>query len=933
MKRKLFYALVIALVVIAAYATARKTQLGSCVAYALGGFREVSVERSERFLGKVADEDTARCRGGEEAVKWRSTPWIDWQKYWAAGGDESRVKGLASHFGLLSPDRLGINGAILDLEYQRIELLKFNLFDNAGTFEEYIRGQNGAGGRTLKSWQQMRLPKRHPAYAGVGGDGPQKCAGELIRFRNLTGICNDIFNPLMGSTDQPFARNVEFDTTFPDLGLKEIVKNRHGDRIGLLTPDPQVISRKLFTRAQLSDRKCNDGQGLPEYSMEANCDYQKANTLNVLAAFWIQFMTHDWFSHLDEGHNQSALEPMGCSAHRINNVEQPLTPDEIEQLRCRPDDRIDKSYIAENTAPKSFTHEGKQYLTQAPKATLNRVTAWWDASQIYGYNEISQQRVKRDARDPAKLMLEPFEGSVQDRMGYLPVLEASDPMNPQWAGQESVAFPDNWSVGLSLLHNVFAREHNLFVDAFRKKAQATPEMDSGLRNPAAPEAVIKYKDVTAQELFEVARLVIAAEIAKIHTVEWTTQLLYNEPLYLATNANWSGLAGKYPTVAAALEKVLKHFRKSDNDKQNADWYSAFATGPGIFGLGNHSKDINAGVNHFGSPFNFPEEFVTVYRLHPMVPDLIEFRELHGDPNVIRYKIPVTATLRGRATQMMRRYGIANWALSMGRQRLGKLTLLNHPLFLQNLSIPRLKSATGKIDVLALDIIRDRERGVPRYNEFRRQYGLEQLTSFDDFVDPNLPKDSPQRAEQQRIAGLLREVYGQHKCDASKGITKAQLNDNKSKVNDCLDHPDRSTVDNIEDVDTVVGWLAESARPHGFAISETQFQVFILNASRRLFSDRFFTSSFRPEFYTHLGIKWVNENGPDGIMLEKTKVNGHEAEVSPLKRVLLRTIPELSPELNRVVNVFDPWARDRGEYYSLQWKPRKGAEPDVAFKER
>ncbi len=57
------------------------------------------------------------------------------------------------------------------------------------------------------------------------------------------------------------------------------------------------------------------------------------------------------------------------------------------------------------------------------------------------------------------------------------------------------------------------------------------------------------------------------------------------------------------------------------------------------------------------------------------------------------------------------------------------------------------------------------------------------------------------------------------------------------------------VDNVEDLDTVVGWLAEFARPHGFAISETQFHVFILNASRRLFSDRFFTSSFRPEFYT------------------------------------------------------------------------------------
>ena len=32
----------------------------------------------------------------------------------------------------------------------------------------------------------------------------------------------------------------------------------------------------------------------------------------------------------------------------------------------------------------------------------------------------------------------------------------------------------------------------------------------------------------------------------------------------------------------------------------------------------------------------------------------------------------------------------------------------------------------------------------------------------------------------------------------------------------------------------------------------------------------------------------------------------------------------------VVNAFDPWARDRGEYYSLDWKPRAGAEGDEAF---
>jgi hypothetical protein len=48
-------------------------------------------------------------------------------------------------------------------------------------------------------------------------------------------------------------------------------------------------------------------------------------------------------------------------------------------------------------------------------------------------------------------------------------------------------------------------------------------------------------------------------------------------------------------------------------------------------------------------------------------------------------------------------------------------------------------------------------------------------------------------------------------------------------------------------------------------------------------------------------------------------------------VLLRNIPELAPELDNVVNSFDPWARDRGKYYSLAWTPRPGAESDDSFK--
>jgi Animal haem peroxidase len=891
--------------------------LKDCVSVVHGGFRPIG-ERLQRFLGKV-QADTAGCRGGDNAVAYRSTPWLDWQNYWGTG--DAKSKGWP----WTTQTQRGVLGAVTDIEYQRIELIKFNLLDNNNTYEGYVNGKNGVPGPSLKVWPEMRLDKKDPNYKAVGGDGEQVCKGDLVRFRTLTGICNDARNPAMGATNQLFARMVEFESTYPDLGKNELAKNRHGGRLGLLQPDPQVISRKLFTRPQTNPDKCREGLGLGGESKEAECDYSRAPAFNVLAAFWIQFMTHDWFSHLDEGHNAKEMMATGC---------QNLSPEQVKKLGCRPDDRMDKAFIANASDPGTFQAKGKTYVGRAYKTTSNNVTAWWDASQLYGYDQTSRKRVKRDPHDKAKLLL-----AKEGKDTLLPLLQPGDPINPAWAGQEATAFPDNWNIGMSFYHNLFAREHNSFVEAFRKQTGATPEADCGLRNPSNPDHVIHYKDVTDDELFEVARLVVAAEIAKIHTIEWTTQLLYDEPLYQAMNANWGGLLGEKNDVATkALREIVSHIGSSTGAGSN-EWYSVFASGPGIFGQGSskpgwniaNTDDINGGTNFFGSPFNFPEEFITVYRLHPLVPDLIELRDWQNDPNVIRKRVPVANTFRAGGTQEMEANGLANWALSMGRQRSGTLTLQNHPQFLQNLPLPRLNSKTNMMDIPALDVLRDRERGVPRFNEFRRQLGLKQLTSYDDFVDQHLAAGSAARSQQESLAKTLREVYGQHKCDASKIITDAQLNDDGSQINDCLGHPDGSMVDNIEDVDAVVGWLAESTRPHGFAISETQFQVFIINASRRLFSDRFFTSSFRPEFYTTLGYNWVKDNGPDGKVMEKGKPNGHEQPVSPLKRVLLRNIPELAPELEHVVNVFDPWARDRGEYYSLCWKPRAGAEGDEAFR--
>jgi heme peroxidase len=947
----------------------------ACAQDVAAGLPLIAAQRTDRFLGK-ARETHVRCNGGDRAVAQMAAPWVDWSNYWATGDAGSKSNRFDTGIPVLDRNKHAINGALIDLEYQRMELIKFNLFDNK-TFEQYLTGKvdgKTVDGATIKVWKEMRLPADHPAFRNlkVEADGTQTCSGDLIRFRTLSGICNDIRNPAMGSTGQLFARNVEFESTFPDLARNDIARNRHGGRLSLLQPDPQVISRKLFTRDQSRSPNCNDGHGVADAG-KSDCAYKKAPFFNVLAAFWIQFMTHDWFSHLDEARNDRSriMTSLGCASERVDNVARPISPARARELGCRPDDKMEAALIADATDPTSFNVDvgGRTVarLARAYKTTRNNTTAWWDASQIYGYDEPSRRRVRRDPADPAKLAMQPVAGrtGTGDRYGYLPEFRAAcgpgvidgacDPIQPEWVGQEATAFPDNWSLDLSFFHNLFVREHNIIVDALRDKARREPKTDSGLRHPDRPSRTITYGELSNDELFEIARLVVAAEIAKIHTIEWTPQLLYDEPLYIGMNANWSGLFAHDPILSDITKTIVTALAKSPRAKEANELYSAFAAGSGIVGRGSshhllpdllsgwlpdwvprwlnpdmwsiaNADDINGGVNHFGSPFNFPEEFVSVYRLHPMVPDLLEYRDL-ADPNVVRSKLPVIDTFRGKATAKMHEGGLANWALTMGRQRLGLLLLQNQPAFLQNLDLrPRLDTT---IDLAALDIIRDRERGVPRFNEFRRQIGLRQLTKFDDFIDRHLPEGSADLADQRALVNAIREVYGQHRCDASKQITTAQRDKDGSPINDCLGQPDGSMVDNIEDVDIVVGFLAETTRPHGYAISETQFHIFIINASRRLFSDRFLTSSFRPEFYTQLGYDWVMHNGPTRQQ-EAGAPNGHAQDVLPLKRVLLRAMPELEGELQHVVNAFDPWARERGEYYTLDWKPRPDAVGDASF---
>ena len=89
---------------------------------------------------------------------------------------------------------------------------------------------------------------------------------------------------------------------------------------------------------------------------------------------------------------------------------------------------------------------------------------------------------------------------------------------------------------------------------------------------------------------------------------------------------------------------------------------------------------------------------------------------------------------------------------------------------------------------------------------------------------------------------------------------------------------------------MVGTLGEGHRPTKFGFGETMFQIFILNASRRLQADRFYTDSYNEETYSAEGLQWIDE--------------------TDMKAVLLRNYPDLaSTGLANVKNAFEPWDED------------------------
>jgi hypothetical protein len=314
----------------------------------------------------------------------------------------------------------------------------------------------------------------------------------------------------------------------------------------------------------------------------------------------------------------------------------------------------------------------------------------------------------------------------------------------------------------------------------------------------------------------VARLVNAAVMAKIHTVEWTPAILPNHGLSDALNANWYGV-------------LTNLFRRGKDRKTLSD---VDIRNPELGGV------VGNPINKHGHPYGLTEEFVEVYRLHSLLPESLLIRSLQEPTFAEAVAFP--ASRQAGSAKLVKRVGMANLFYSFGNQHPGQLVLNNYPRFMTELSIP----GNPVFDMGAVDVLRARERGVPRYNEFRRQLGLNPIRTWEDLTT------DPEQLER------LKEVYGDE-------------------------------ADSVEQLDLMVGTLAEQFRPTGFGFGETLFQIFILNASRRLQADRFYTDSYNEETYTREGLDWI--------------------DAADLKTVVLRHYPELARSgLTNVKNAFEPW---------------------------
>lgn len=98
------------------------------------------------------------------------------------------------------------------------------------------------------------------------------------------------------------------------------------------------------------------------------------------------------------------------------------------------------------------------------------------------------------------------------------------------------------------------------------------------------------------------RLINTAQIVRIHTLEWTGAILNTDFINESLIAQW------YGKVSPRVEKILQSMNIS-------------------IGANSIPTHVNNPPDYRGVPFSLTEEFVSVYRMHSLLPDTIAIRQM------------------------------------------------------------------------------------------------------------------------------------------------------------------------------------------------------------------------------------------------------------------------------------------------------------------
>jgi len=480
--------------------------------------------------------------------------------------------------------------------------------------------------------------------------------------------------------------------------------------------------------------------------------------LNVAAQAWIQFQFHGFGG---------------------NTLRDPLNQNPYHLPR-RPEDAWpnNEALIDRTTQdPTRVTYDGR------PTPINEKVHAWVQG-QLYGNNDAEQKRLRTKSGTGAKLIL--------DEEGFLP----EDPSRP---GVDLTGYSNNYSPYLSFLHWLFSKEHNAIVDYFQA---FHPNWDE-------------------ERLFQYARKTNCAQIARIHTVEWTEDLLQHPTLQLGMHADWYGLLGQ-PLKCYLMRQSYRHV-----------WLNWLLTPircmDVIWGAPGSKWD------HYDASFQVPKHFRMVYRLHEMLlgkNDILDPRS-----GQLLDRIETIDFIHHHTRKQVKRFGYDTLGWSFVSQSCGALQLHNFPRALTQFK--RMQD-DNLIDLAELDIFREREDGTGSYNDLRRSLGEPPVASFLELTGGDA-----------ELANEIEQIY--------QG--------------------------DINRVDAGIGILAEP-KPAGFALGFVQFYQFVLNAPRRIKSNRFLSEGYNYNQYQE-GLNWV-EHG------------------AGFKGAIRRHLPLLATKLEGVKHGFAPW---------------------------